>query len=103
MKKVLIKTLFFYKIYNLILDDYNFSKIDHTINARRLFMKTFKYITLIIAIIGAINWGLIGLFDFNLVTALFGVDSALTRIVYILVGISGICILSLFSDISKEK
>lgn len=66
-------------------------------------MKTLKYITLIIAIIGAINWGLIGLFDFNLVTALFGIDSLLTKLVYILVGISGIFILSLFSNISKEN
>lgn len=66
-------------------------------------MKTFKYITLIIAVIGAINWGLIGLFDFNLVSALFGIDTVLSNIVYILVGISGICILSLFSDISKEN
>lgn len=66
-------------------------------------MKTLKYIILIIAIIGAINWGLIGLFDFNLVTALFGIDSLLTKLVYILVGISGIFILSLFSNISKEN
>ncbi|NBK96785.1 MAG: DUF378 domain-containing protein [Erysipelotrichia bacterium] len=66
-------------------------------------MKTFKYIALIIAIIGCLNWGLIALFNFNLVTTLFGTDSALTNIIYILVGISAICIVSLFSDISKEN
>lgn len=66
-------------------------------------MKIFKYIVLIIAVIGAINWGLIGLFNFNLVSALFGVDSLLSNIVYVLVGISGICCLSLFSDINKER
>lgn len=47
-------------------------------------------IALVFTIIGAINWGLIGLFDFNLVTALFGDATVLTRIVYTLVGIAGI-------------
>ena len=45
---------------------------------------------LVVTIIGAINWGLIGLFDFNLVDTLFGVDSMLSNIVYILVGICGL-------------
>ena len=50
-------------------------------------------VALSIAIVGAINWGLIGLFNVNLVTLLFGVDSMLTNIVYILVCICGlICI-----------
>ena len=47
-------------------------------------------IALVFTIIGAINWGLIGLFDFNLVTALFGDATVLTRIVYTLVGLAGI-------------
>ena len=47
-------------------------------------------ITLVLCIIGGINWGLIGLFDFNLVDTLFGEGSMLSRIVYILVGISAI-------------
>ena len=46
--------------------------------------------TLILSIIGGINWGLIGLFDFNLVEAIFQPGSALTRLIYILVGISSI-------------
>ncbi len=45
---------------------------------------------LVVTIIGAINWGLIGLFDFNLVETLFGADSMLSNIVYILVGICGL-------------
>lgn len=45
---------------------------------------------LVVTIIGAINWGLIGLFDFNLVETIFGVDSLLSNIVYILVGICGL-------------
>jgi hypothetical protein len=48
-------------------------------------------IALIITIIGAINWGLIGLFDFNLVAWIFnGSDSILSRTIYTLVGITGL-------------
>lgn len=46
--------------------------------------------TLVVCIIGGINWGLVGIFDFNLVEYLFGAGSALTRIVYILVAISAL-------------
>lgn len=48
-------------------------------------------IALVLVIVGAINWGLIGLFQFDLVAALFGgQDSALSRIVYSLVGLAGL-------------
>lgn len=53
-------------------------------------MNTLYKISLIISIIGCINWGLVGLFDFNLVEFLFGNATLLTRIVYVLVAISGI-------------
>lgn len=53
-------------------------------------METLQKTCLTITIIGAINWGLIGLFDFNLVDTLFGVDSWLSMITYIIVGICGI-------------
>jgi len=53
-------------------------------------MKVIDTIALVLVIIGAINWGLIGLFNFNLVDAIFGVASALSRIIYTLVGISGL-------------
>ena len=46
--------------------------------------------TLILCIIGGINWGLVGIFDFNLVEYLFGAGSLLTRLVYILVAISAL-------------
>lgn len=45
---------------------------------------------LIVTIIGAINWGLIGFLDFNLVDTLFGVGSMLSRLVYMIVGICGL-------------
>ena len=59
-------------------------------------MKIIDTIALALIIIGAINWGLIGLFNFNLVDTLFGVGSALSRIVYTLVGISGLWTIRLF-------
>ena len=53
-------------------------------------MKIIDKIALILIIIGAINWGLIGFFGFNLVSTIFGEMSALSRIIYALVGISGL-------------
>lgn len=53
-------------------------------------METLQKILLVITIIGAINWGLIGLLNFNLVTTIFGVNSLFTNIVYTLVGICGV-------------
>ncbi len=47
-------------------------------------------VALILMIAGALNWGLIGFFDFNLVDAIFGVGSLLSRIVYTLVGVAGL-------------
>jgi uncharacterized membrane protein YuzA (DUF378 family) len=52
-------------------------------------MKSMHWVALILVIVGAINWGLVGLFDFNLVAALFG-DSGAARAVYTLVGLSGL-------------
>ena len=66
-------------------------------------MKVINYIVLIISIIGCVNWGLIGLFDFNLVDMLFGTGSILSRAVYILVGICGIYQLSFFSSLNNER
>ena len=53
-------------------------------------METLQKICLVLTIIGAINWGLIGLLDFNLVATIFGSGSMLEKIIYILVGIAGI-------------
>ncbi len=53
-------------------------------------METIQKLLLVITIIGAINWGLIGILDFDLVAMLFGSASMLSRIVYTLVGICGI-------------
>jgi uncharacterized protein len=53
-------------------------------------MKTLHIITLVLLIVGGINWGLVGLFNIDLVAALFGTGSALARIVYALVGVSAL-------------
>ena len=53
-----------------------------------------------LVIIGAINWLLVGLFKFNLVDAIFGSLSVLTRIIYIIVGIAGLWSIAFYSKIS---
>jgi uncharacterized membrane protein YuzA (DUF378 family) len=53
-------------------------------------MKAINVITLILLIVGGLNWGLVGLFQFDLVAAIFGAGSALSRLVYILVGVSAL-------------
>lgn len=63
--------------------------------------KTLDYIALAIVFIGALNWGLIGLFRLDLVRLIFGDMSLLSRIVYVLVGICGIYLLSFFGRVKS--
>ena len=53
-------------------------------------MRLVNTITLVLLIVGGLNWGLVGLFGFDLVAALFGEMSPLSRIVYSLVGLSAL-------------
>lgn len=53
-------------------------------------MAAVSKIAWVLVIIGALNWGLVGAFDFNLVDTLLGAGSTLSTIVYVLVGLSGI-------------
>ena len=62
--------------------------------------KFFDYSTLTIVIIGAINWGLIGFFNFNLVEFLFGQSSIISRIIYALVGLCGLYLVSAYGRIN---
>jgi len=70
-------------------------------------VKTLKIISIILVIVGGLNWGLVGLFNFDLVAAIFGAMSLLSKIVYVLVGLAALYIAaisnSLFKDSSKEK
>ena len=61
-------------------------------------MKVLDKIALVLIIIGAINWGLIGFFKFDLVATIFGEMSVISRIVYALVGISGLWGIKLLFD-----
>lgn len=56
--------------------------------------KVWDYIVLAVVVIGAVNWGLIGFFKFDLVAWLFGSMSLLTRIIYAIVGLGGLYMLS---------
>ncbi|WP_294350435.1 DUF378 domain-containing protein [uncultured Clostridium sp.] len=60
-------------------------------------MKILDIIAFILVLVGAINWGLIGFFEFDLVATLFGEMTTFSRIVYGLVGIAGLYCLSFFA------
>jgi uncharacterized membrane protein YuzA (DUF378 family) len=53
-------------------------------------MKILNLLTLVLVIIGGLNWGLVGLFDLDLVAALFGAGSVPAGLVYVLVGLSAL-------------
>ena len=53
-------------------------------------MRVLNTVTLVLLIVGGLNWGLVGLLDFDLVAALFGEMTPLSRIVYVLVGLSAL-------------
>ena len=59
--------------------------------------------TLVLSIIGCINWGLVGLFNFNLVEYLLGDGSLLTRIVYVIVMASGLINIGILTKDLNEK
>lgn len=65
-------------------------------------METLQKIALVFTIIGAVNWGLIGLLDFNLVSMLFGDASLLSNLIYIIVGVTGLVNIGiLFNHLEK--
>lgn len=53
-------------------------------------LNSLDWITLVLVIIGALNWGLVGLLNFNVVTEIFGDMTTASRVVYTLVGLSGL-------------
>lgn len=63
-------------------------------------MKVLNYIVLTLLIIGALNWLLIGLFEFNLVSFIFGELSFLSRFIYGLVGLCGVWAIAFYSKIT---
>ncbi len=65
--------------------------------------KAMNYTALTISIIGALNWGLIGFFNFNLVSWLFGSGSWLSRIIYGLVGLCGLYLFTFYSQLDPHR
>ena len=66
-------------------------------------MKALDYTALVISIIGAINWGLIGFFGFDLVAFIFGNMSWLSRCIYGLVGIAGLYTICFFGRLNYDR
>ena len=66
-------------------------------------MKLINYAALAIAIIGAVNWGLIGVLNFDLVAFIFGEMSWLSRIVYTLVGLAGLYLITFFGQLNSTE
>ncbi|MDA8218135.1 MAG: DUF378 domain-containing protein [Dehalococcoidales bacterium] len=66
-------------------------------------MSPLGWIAGLLAVIGALNWGLVGLFNFNLVRSIFGPMSMLSRLVYTIVGISGLYLLFSFLYTGSEQ
>ncbi len=65
-------------------------------------MRTFDIIAAALVIIGGLNWGLVGFFDFDLVAAIFGPMSAISRVIYVLVGISALYQAVLWRSIQRR-
>ena len=65
--------------------------------------KFLQYFSLTLTVIGAINWGLIGFFNLNLVALLFGSLSLLSRIIYCLVGLCVLYLLSFYGLVEQDR
>lgn len=63
--------------------------------------KYLDYTALTLVIVGAVNWGLIGIFKLDLVSLLFGNMTWISRIVYTLVGLSGLYLLSMYGRVKE--
>lgn len=66
-------------------------------------MKVIKIIAFVLTVIGALNWGLVGILKFDLVAVIFGEMSLISRIVYSTIGISGVLtLLTVYSNLIDE-
>lgn len=65
-------------------------------------MKAAYVTALVLVIIGGVNWGLVGFFDFNLVDALFGEGSGLSRVIYALVGLAALYVAAMASSVKAK-
>ena len=65
-------------------------------------LSTVDWIVLVLVIVGGLNWGLVGVFDYDLVASIFGDMSALSRIVYDLVGLSAVYLIFAVKGLGKK-
>lgn len=65
-------------------------------------LNSLDWLAYVLVIVGGLNWGLIGLFEFNLVDAIFGEESTLSRIVYTLVGLAAVYLLYTASKLTHR-
>ena len=65
-------------------------------------LNALDWITLILVVVGGLNWGLVGIFKFDLVATIFGEMRIISRIVYTLVGLSAIYLLVVSSKLGKK-
>jgi len=65
-------------------------------------LNTIDLIAIILVIVGGLNWGLVGLANLDIVAAIFGAMSALSRIVYILVGLSAVYLAVIFGKLERK-
>lgn len=66
-------------------------------------MSALSWVAFILVIIGGLNWGLVGAFNFDLVATLFGEASAISRTVYVLVGLSALYMLFKGSSMNRSS
>lgn len=69
--------------------------------ATRSAVSTAAVVALVLLIAGGLNWALVGLFNFDLVAAIFGDMTVVTRVVYVLVGVAGVVALTLLPRLSR--
>jgi len=65
-------------------------------------LNTLDWVALVLVIVGGLNWALVGLFSFDLVATIFGDMSILSRIIYVLVGLSAVYVLISLSKLAKK-
>ena len=65
-------------------------------------LNTLDWVALVLLVVGGLNWGLVGLFGFDLVAAIFGDMSAVSRIVYSVVGVCAIYVLATSGKLARK-
>lgn len=61
------------------------------------------WVAMVLMIVGGLNWGMVGMFDFNLVAALFGSQTPLSRLVYVVVGLASLYAIYLTSKLAADR